>query len=308
MTSGAFIGSCSDKEPPSDPVSPRPGRRVSTATLGQDRAAALGALSVPHAYLTDKLGAHELKASSLLVTRLNKEEEERKVEQSLKLRVDSKGGYVAVKNTDPQFGNEVIWTPPHLHARLRYSKFTRRRASAKEAQAAAERLYGYLPAYTELLGRFIDVEAAGTATLLGRKAVRVKLKSRQSPSNPDRKTSASGRDWRRTIAVKKLEGSALLDASTGAPLKVELRATWTFNPPKGAPPRSGIPGSVDPETVGTMSLTFSQQLVALGPKVAKVEPPPAKSIVEVERRRLEIERQMLLGERPIQARQKERGK
>jgi hypothetical protein len=298
--SGVLVGGCSDKEPSPVPQSPatKPGRSVATSALGQDRAATLAALALPQAYLSDKLGAHELKITSLLVTRLHKKETS-KVEQSLSLRVDNKGAYAAVKNTDPQYGNEVIWTPPMLHAKLRYSKFTRRRATDSEAEAVAERLYGYLPAYVGLLGRFIAVEAAGKATHLGREAIRVKLKPRKSPTAIGAGASAPGKGWRRTIAVKTLEGNVLFDARTGVPLKATLKATWSFNPPKGAPPRSGIPKVVDSTTVGSMSLTFKQQLEALGAKVAQVDPPPDEAIVKVERRRLEIERQMLLGERPM---------
>ena len=304
--SGVLIGGCSDKEPSPalQSSATKPGRSVTTSALGQDRAATLAALALPQAYLSDKLGAHELKITSLLVTRLHKKETS-KVDQSLSLRVDNKGAYAAVKNTDPQYGNEVIWTPPMLHAKLRYSKFTRRRASDREAEAVAERLYGYLPAYVGLLGRFIAVEAAGKATHLGREAIRVKLKPRKSPTALRAGASASGKGWRRTIAVKTLKGQVLFDVKTGVPLKAKLQATWTFNPPKGAPPRSGIPKVVDPTTVGSMSLTFNQQLVALGAKVAQVDPPPDEAIVKVERRRLEIERQMLLGERTMPEHPKE---
>jgi hypothetical protein len=300
--SGVLVGGCSDKESSSAPQSPatKPGRSVATSTLGKDRAATLAALALPQAYLADKLGAHELKATSLLITRLHKRETS-KVDQSLSMRVDNKGAYAAFKHTDPQYGNEVIWTPPMLHAKLRYSKFTRRRATDQEAEAVAERLYGYLPAYVGLLGRFIAVEVAGKATHLGREAIRVKLKPRKSPTALGAGDSAPGKGWRRTIAIKKLEGRVLFDVRTGVPLKAELKATWTFNPPKGAPPRSGIPKAVNPSSVGTMSLTFSQEFTALGTKVAQVEPPPDEAIVNVKRRRLEIERQMLLGERAMPA-------
>ncbi len=65
--SGVLVGGCLDKEPSPAPQSPatKPGRSIATSTLGKDRAATLAALALPQAYLADKLGAHELKATSL---------------------------------------------------------------------------------------------------------------------------------------------------------------------------------------------------------------------------------------------------
>jgi hypothetical protein len=258
----------------------------------------LRALAAPHAQLAGKLGANKVTASSVLITRLPRGTE-RKVAQSLTLRMDDKGNFAAVKNTDPQYGNELIWTGGWLYARLRHSKFVKRRARAGEPRMLAERMYGYLPGYLGLLGRFIDVEAAGEARHLGRAAVKVRLKLDRSPA-PLRGARGRSRRWRRTVIAKAIKGEALFDARTGAVLAARLAASWTFNPPKGTRlPRSGIPTAIDGSTVGTMSLTYRQGVEALGGKVPAIGPPPDEEVAEIRRHRLEIERQMLTGERPI---------
>jgi len=300
--SGALVGGCSVDEHTSaaDRSGPKTSSRVVRVdALGQDRASTLRALALPHAYLAARLGAHRVKASSLLVTRLPGAREQR-VEQTFEMRTDARGNYAASKHTDPQYGNEVVWTGGRLYARLRYSKFVKRAARPGEPRATAERLYGYLPAYVGLLGRFIAVEAAGQASYQGRSAVKVRLKLDPGPA-PPRTDRSPGRGWRRTMVAKSIKGEALLDARSGSPLSVKLAATWTFNPPRGDLPRSGIPTAINRQAAGTMSLTFSQQLDALG-QVPPIPPPAGEEIVAVERRRLEIERQMLLGERPLPGR------
>jgi len=299
LGSAVPLGGCSGKEDRSahEPDRVAPAAIDLAAVARGERQSTLRALRMPHRYLAARLGAHRVRCTSTLTTQVPAAETQR-LEQEVTMRVDADGHYAVSKNTSPQFGHEVVWTGDWIYPRLRYSKFLRRPARRDEPREIADRIYGLLPAYVRLLGPFISVEARGEAQHLGRSAVRAELKLMAEPAG---EPSARGvaRQWRQTIVVKSLTGTALLDAKTGAPLSVDLRARWSFNPPAGSIPATGIPTKIDRDAVGTMDLSFSQRITNIG-AVAKVTAPPEAETIDNPRRiRLEIERQMLTGELPI---------
>jgi hypothetical protein len=273
------------------------GSTIELKGLGKDRAATLLAMGAPHHRFAAKLGPHKIRCSSTLSTKASNSPE-RKVEQQVSLSASAKGCFSAVKHTHPQYGQEVIWTGDWLYLRLRHSKYIRRRPRQGEPGSIMDRMVGYLPAYVELLGPFITVEEAGRKSHEGRDAVRVKLKLNSRPSPPGSSRSPARR-WRETIAAKAIKGDLLLDAQTGAPLQARLAASWTFNlPASGSMPASGITERVDRSQVGTMKLTFEQRVSEIGKDVT-IERPPDEKIESTLRQRLEIERQILTGERPF---------
>ena len=298
----SLLGGCRDREPPS--VSAPPVARetpVSTDRLGVDRATTLAALRMPHHRATEQLGAHVVTCRSTLTTSVPSHPT-RKVEEELTLRADGAGHFAAVKHTDPQHGEEVTWTDGWLYSRLRYSVFTRRRPrSAREPAIIADRMYGLLPAYVEILSRFIAVKRVGPVRHGGREGIKVRLSLAQTPAPPPIQR-APARRWRRHVTARAIEGSAILDAKTGAPLSVKLKAGWSFHPPKAGLPASGIPRAVDRAVVGRTDLVFEQNIAEVGKKVT-VDPPDTKEVKRSLRRvRLELERQMLTGERPVSGR------
>lgn len=226
----------------------------------------------------------------------------RKVEEEVRLRADGAGHFAAVKNTDPQHGEEVVWTGGWLYSRLRYSVFTRRRPrSPREPAVIADRMYGLLPAYLELLSRFIAVRRAGKVRHGGREGIKVQLSLAQT-SEPPPSQRAPARRWRHHVTARAIEGSAILDAKTGAPLSVTLKAGWSFHPPEAGLPPSGIPRTVDRAVVGKTDLVFEQSVTEVGGKIAVAPPDPGEVKRSLRRVRLELERQMLTGERPVSGR------
>jgi hypothetical protein len=294
-----LLGGCSGNE---DRSAPEPERVTSPVPIDLaaiergERQATLRALRMPHRYLAARLGAHRVRCTSTLTTQAQAAEAQR-VEQEVTMRVDADGHYTVTKNTHPQFGQEVIWTGSWLYPRLRYSKFIRRPARPDEPREIADRIYGLLPAYVRLLGPFISFEARAVRHL-GRSAVRAELKLMAEPAGEPAARGAARR-WRQTIVVKSIAGTALLDAKTGVPLSVDLRARWTFSPPAGPIPATGIPTKIDRDAVGTMDLAFSQRITDIGAVAKVAAPPEAETIANPRRIRLEIERQMLTGELPI---------
>ena len=63
------------------------------------------------------------------------------------------------------------------------------------------------------------------------------------------------------------------------------------------PPVTGVPSRLDPELEGRLELELDQKVTQVG-SVSPIAP-PEKMVRTLERRRLELERQMLTGERPI---------
>jgi hypothetical protein len=274
--------------------------RIDPAALGKDRSQTLRALSMSTHEVLARLGSFRATARSKLVTRVPGTDE-KIVEQDLLLRVDAKKGFQLVKNTHPQYGAEVAFVDGVLYPRLRFGKFLRRSPRAGEPEEILDRMGGVLPASLELLERFVRIVPGAAAERAGRSGVGVSLELEPHPASPPSQL-APAREWRRTISVKSLAGSALLDAKTGAPLEAKLKARWTFSPPAaGSLPPSGIPKLIDRGATGTMELDLDLVVEEVG-GVAPVRPPPDGETIDNPRRlRLEIERRMLTGELPLEA-------
>jgi hypothetical protein len=253
---------------------------------------------MPHQQLAKGLGAHEVVCHSILKTRFPNEPD-KNIEQQVTLRMDPQRNFTVKKTTHPQFGFEAIWAGGWLYPRPRFSKFIKRRPLAGEPSAIADRMVGLLASYILLLKRFIQLENMGKVKFGDRTVVRVRLKLNPHPQPAPEADDGFAKGWRKTISVKNISGSALLDVQTGAPLNVDLDASWTFLPPVSGPlPVSGIPQKIDEKSVGTTLLRFRQRIGNIG-SVAAISPPPQGEIAPYRRQRIEVERQMLLGERPL---------
>jgi hypothetical protein len=268
------------------------------AALGRERGATLAALERPYRQVARALGAHQLTCKATLGSRVGARKQE--LRQKLVLRLDAAGGFAATKNIGRQQGQQLIWTGGWLYPRLRYSRFTRRHPRPGEVPAALDRMAGYLPAYVRLLEPFLSISPAGKERYQGRGGRKVKLGLNRAGAREAPAASGAADRWRRTVVARAISGSALLDTRTGAPLRVELKARWSFVPPPAGPlPRSGIPGQLSAGASGTMELSYSQQVTRLG-SVPTIKPPPAdETLNDVRRRRLDLERQIFTGEIPM---------
>jgi len=261
----------------------------------------LRVLAWPHHQIAERLRGHRLRGTSLLRATVAGGKPHQ-VQQELTLQMDPKGSYSAVKNTDPQYGQEVVFDDGWLYIRLRHNPFIRRRPqSEREPRRIADRMVGLLPGYVDLLGRFISTSREGEVKLASGPAVKVRLGLATRPAAlPAQRGRA--RQWRRFISVQKISGTVLFCARTLVPLKVDLRASWSFHPPGDVRGPSGIPRTVDRQSVGRMSLELKQQITDIGAQIAIKPPDPAQVRTNLDRQRLEVERQMLTGERPLTGR------
>jgi hypothetical protein len=297
LTAALTLGACKTQQGSAPP--PRREAQHYRLDLGAlargEQAALLAALRMPRGEIHRRLGAHRQTASSKL--ELAGGVRKQTLAQQLTLAVDAKGRFSIVKSTSPEHGVELRWVGDKLYPRRRFGKFYARAArDPAEPTTLAERIAGLLPAYMRLLERFVDVELAGKESAGGRPALRVKLKARATARPAPRQRQAASKRWRRSLAVASLTGVALLDAKTGAPLSIKLSARWTFRaPPTGTLPPSGIPTKLGGQQASA-TLAFEQR-VTFGAVV--VAAPKPGEVIDVRRRRLEVERQIVQGERPL---------
>lgn len=276
------------------------GPKLDTALLGEHRETTLAVMQMPFSQTAKLLGSMQLSAKAHLQTS-GANVADKIIDEDFTLLLDEKGHYAISKNTSSQYGQEVRWVGGFLYPRLRHSKFIKRRPRPGEAAEIANRLSNHLAAYTRLLGRFMEVQRGAEEQLQGRTAIVVKLHLSDNPEPPVEDDVLAHR-WRASIKVSRLEGKVWFEKSSGAVMQAELSASWNFHPPaaeEAVKAESGIPTKIDEKTEMTTQLKFSSRLDALG-KVETVTVPAADQIVDqVQRLRLEIERQVILGEVPF---------
>lgn len=247
-----------------------------------------------------RIGSYHLSARSRL-ERSGKGLVPKVVEQQVDLRGDGTGRYAARKTTDPQYGSEVIWDGQSIYSRLRHNQFTRRPAAdSQEPHRLLERFCGLLPAYLRLLAPSVRVRPAAEAVgqRQGRAVKRLVLSAGANPA-AERRGQADSRKWRGTIKVEHLAGELDWDEEKQVPLVARIKARWTFTPPAKSEPTTGIPRQLGTAGAGRMSLDFEQRMDQLGAEQRIEAPPKDQLATRVRRLRLEIERQMVLGERPL---------
>ena len=109
----------------------------------------------------------------------------------------------------------------------RYGKFVRRKIEGDELERLRATAETAAASDLKLVLRFVQAREAGTATVAGHAGVKVTLSARQTPDAAPVETEP-GRAWRQTVNVRYIDGDAVLDAKTGAPLSVRLEAQYTF--------------------------------------------------------------------------------
>ncbi|MBK8481386.1 MAG: hypothetical protein IPL40_09470 [Proteobacteria bacterium] len=263
------------------------------------------ALRQPFSAFARQLGPHRLRIHSRLV-RTVPGRPVVEVAQTVELSLDAGGRLWVRKDTHDQYGLELRWLDGWLYLRQRWNRFLRRRASDRqEPWRLADRAYGLLSDDLELLERFVALDSARAVTVLGRAAWQVALRRAEHPpaafvGGVGRSASAAARRWRRSVQVELLSGSVSLDRATGAPMLARLRARCSFTLPAGRAGPTGIPAPAGAGAArGRLDLELEQSITELG-RAGVVAAPPAEEVVAAVRgRRLELERQMVLGERPL---------
>lgn len=253
-------------------------RSSDTSTEPLDR------LRLPYSQGLSILGAHRYQAKAVVKRLVSGQEKTLVVETTLLL--DEKGNFRGVKNTDPQYGQEVIFTGGWLYLRRRYGRFIRRRPQDGEAKKKLDQLAGGLGAYVDLLRPHVQLDAGS------------KFTRRKHPRQPQVEVGPA-KNWRRSIRLVAVDGAVEFDPTGRIPLNTKLKATWDYLPPEEGAPKNGIPRQANGGKRGQMVLDFEQSITILKDSPEIIAPQGEELLYDSRRQRLEIERQMLLGERPI---------
>jgi len=193
-----------------------------------------------------------------------------------KVRQAATGEFSLEADLDPglgpgsETGKDVVFTGGMTYARARGAPFRERPTDrGRDARRFRDESFGLARDVASLLGPALRLEPAGEATVLGRRALRYRaqLAGGVEPAAAPVRAFPSGKpdeDTARRLAFldgrvpRSAEGELLLDAATGAPLRVRLAASFGV---REAP--AGVAAEVE----------LLAQVKALGEKVAAVKRP-----------------------------------
>jgi hypothetical protein len=192
-----------------------------------------------------------------------------------RIRQSAGGDFEAVADVDPglgpgsEAGKEIVFTGGHTYARAKHAAFRERPTDrGRDARRFRDESFDLAASIVRLYGGALTFAPAGDATVLGRNArrFRIGLASGVTPAPPPARpegTPAPDDDTRRRLGFlagrvpESADGELVLDAATGAPLRVRLAGAFTV---KDAP---GVRATV--ELLG--------QVKSLGGEVAAVVAP-----------------------------------
>lgn len=188
------------------------------------------AVALPHHRVAALLGPHRLTiTSSFEVSEAGKVVDQ--LTDELSLEFASPTAWHGTSNNSAEYGRETIFLDGSLYLRARYQRWHQRPPTNDvEPAALADRFYDAGAATWDLLSPAIAVADKGATTSAGsqpRAARKIAITAAASPQKPPREV-LSQRKWRESRTVEGVEGEAVLDAATGAPLQLSLRGTVGF--------------------------------------------------------------------------------
>jgi hypothetical protein len=196
------------------------------------------------------------------------------LDETVKLETDANKQWHAVRENSREQGIEAWWADDALTVRMRYGKPVRRRPEGTQVDDLRENLFGALAADWNLLERFAQVSDDGLIAGPSRNLRKVRL---TLASSPDAAPKWAAGTWREQVRVTDLTGEALIDARSGVPERVKLRAQYSWN-------RNGRTALAE---------LAIDRTIAADTAAAPIQT-PADTILAPHRPRYEIERRELL--------------
>lgn len=234
------------------------------------------ALALGAGEIADRLGSFEWTAAvDWTVSRDGEAAAQVRAAERHRLRQVATGEFEVEAEVDPglgagsETGKHVVWTGGMTYARARGAPFRERPTDrGRDARRFRDESFGVARAVAALHGAALTFEPAGEATTLGRRALRYRLALAPGaePAAAPARTFPGGKpddDTARRLAFldgrlpRRAEGELVVDAETGAPLRVRLASTFGV---KDAP---GVTAEVE----------LLAQVKALGGDVAPVAAP-----------------------------------
>lgn len=198
---------------------------VSPALHARSEAARLAALHMDHPAARRLLGGHRYKALHRVRVTLGGQPD-RSFEDRYELRCAGKGDCYGRQDNSLEYGVEFYRIGEQTYFRHRYQRFLRFSEEPAEARRRVARIWSAGAAIIELLEGHLKTTPAGEVTVAGRAASRYKL----SRGSGAARIYGGRRAWRGRLKALKVEGEAVLDKATGAPLS--LRVRYAVSAPK----------------------------------------------------------------------------
>jgi hypothetical protein len=203
------------------------------------------------------------------------------VTEQHRLRQVSSGEFEVRADVDPGLGpsavqgKQIVWVNQMTYARALPARFRERPTDrGRDARRFREDSFELARSVAALCGPRLKLEASGRDALLGREGLRYQLslgpedaKGGAAPPAPgfqagDQDT-ALRQGFLRGAAPTAVRGELLVDAQTGAPLRVRLEATFAAPAPADAQPGPAV------------SVVVASQVKALGGEVKAIAAPSA---------------------------------
>jgi hypothetical protein len=270
VLAAALLASCSR----SDPARLAPATRPAPAAFDWEHPAA--ALDLTPDDVAARLGSFDW-VSTVEWTVERSGDDARRVHamEHHRVRQAATGEFEAHADVDPGLGpgtdggKDVVWAGGMTYARARYAPWRERPTDhGRDARRYRDDSFLAPRAIARLVGPALELRAAGDGEALGRSARRIALSlargvapaaapSYPADPPPDEETKRR-RAFLDGLRPQSASGELLLDAATGAPLRVRLTATF----------------AVQGDPAARASVEVNAQVKALGGAVVAVTAPP----------------------------------
>jgi hypothetical protein len=225
--------------------------------------------------LAARLGSFEWTgAVEWTVSREGDEARRVRVVERHRLRQSAGGEFEVSADVDPglgpgsETGNTVVYTGGVTYARARYAPFRERPTDrGRDARRFRDESYFTPRSLARLIGPGLELRAAGDAQLHRRPARKLSVSLARAPQPAPAPAAAAGpapdddtrlrRAFLSGLRPRSATGEVLLDAASGAPLRVRLAASFT----------------VEGDPAAHASVELLAQVRAVGAEVAAVAPP-----------------------------------
>lgn len=201
---------------------------IQPARAAKDPAELARALMRPHHEIAAALGLHRATIASK-TTVVEAGQVVTDLGDQTTIELGDGGTYHAVYENTADYGREVTFVGDTLYLRPRYQRWhARAPQTADEPVALRDSFFAPIAATWDLLGPAVELTDQGTVDVGGRAGRKIAVKRSPRPVTPPPEPLAQ-RAWRERRAIDEVSGEVILDADTGAPLRVSLAGTVGFS-------------------------------------------------------------------------------